>query len=598
MHEQMLLGVAGIVALGIGAQWLAWRLKLPAILLLLICGIFAGPVSGLLNPDGLFGELLFPLVSVSVAVILFEGGLNLRFRELRGVGGVVVRLATLGVLITWVLASTAAWLLLSMSPSTALLLGAVLVVSGPTVIMPLLRQVRPAGQVGSIVKWEGIINDPLGAILAVIVFELILAGGSQAGTAQAILSMAAALLFGSVIGVAGAVIMMLLLRKYLIPDFLQNPVALMVVVLCYATADMLQSEAGLLAVTVMGLVLANQKYVSVKHISDFKEDLRVILISSLFIILAARLPIADGRMGSIHGWIFVAVLILLVRPLSVLASTAKSSLKRADRIFLGWMAPRGIVAAAIASVFAIRLGEHGIPGSEQLVPVTFQVIIGTVAVYGLTALPLARRLKVAEPNPQGVLLVGAHSWAREIAQKLLEENYKVALIDTNWNHVTAARSMGLTAHLGNVLSEKLLHEMQLNGIGKLLAVTPNDNVNSLAALHFVHLFSRASVYQLAPDRAGPDDARPKDLRGRYLFAADANHSTISKRFADGAVIKKHSVTEEFNLDGLHKLYGENALPLFIIDESGALNVCVAGDEPSVRVGDHLISLVTPTEGQA
>lgn len=597
MHEQMLLGLAGIVALGIGAQWLAWRLKLPAILLLLIGGIFAGPVSGLLNPDKLFGELLFPLVSVSVAIILFEGGLNLRFRELKGVGGVVVRLATVGVLVTWALASAAAWLLLSMSLSAALLLGAVLVVSGPTVIMPLLRQVRPAGQVGSIVKWEGIINDPLGAILAVIVFELILAGGSQAGTSQAILSMAAALGYGSLIGVVGAVVLMLILRKYLIPDFLQNPAALMLVVLCYATADVLQSEAGLLAVTVMGLVLANQKYVSIKHISDFKEDLRVILISSLFIILAARLSFADGQMGSIAGWVFVAVLILLVRPLSVLASTAKSSLKRADRIFLGWMAPRGIVAAAIASVFALRLSEQGVPGSELLVPVTFQVIIGTVAVYGLTALPLARRLKVAEPNPQGVLFVGAHTWAREIAMKLLEENYKVALIDTNWSHVTQARSMGLTAHLGNVLSEELLHEMQLNGIGKLLAITPNDNVNSLAALHFVQLFSRANVYQLAPGQADPDNARPEDLRGRYLFAADADQATISMRFADGAVIKKHSITEEFNLESLHKLYGENALPLFVIDESGALKVCVAGDKPSLRVGDRLISLVTPAEGQ-
>lgn len=597
MHEQMLLGLAGIVALGIGAQWLGWRLKLPAILLLLICGIVAGPVTGLLDPDKLFGELLFPLVSVSVAIILFEGGLNLRFRELKGVGGVVVRLATLGVLVTWALASAAAWLLLSMSLSAALLLGAVLVVSGPTVIMPLLRQVRPAGQVGSIVKWEGIINDPLGAILAVIVFELILAGGSQAGSSQAILTMAAALGYGCLIGVAGAVIMMVLLRRYLIPDFLQNPAALMLVVLCYATADVLQSEAGLLAVTVMGLVLANQKYVSIKHISDFKEDLRVILISSLFIILAARLSFADGQMGSITGWIFVAVLILLVRPLSVLVSTAKSSLKRADRIFLGWMAPRGIVAAAIASVFALRLTEQGVPGSELLVPVTFQVIIGTVAVYGLTALPLARRLKVAEPNPQGVLLVGAHSWAREIAIRLVEEGYKVLLIDTNWNHVTKARSMGLTAHLGNVLSENMLHEMQLNGIGKLLAVTPNDNVNSLAALHFVHLFSRAAVYQLAPGQAGTDDAHPKDLRGRHLFAADADHATIDKRFADGAVIKKHSVTEEFNLDGLRKLYGEDALPLFVIDESGALKVCVAGDKPSLRVGDRLISLVTPAKGQ-
>jgi NhaP-type Na+/H+ or K+/H+ antiporter len=595
LHEYLLIGLAAIIALGIGAQWLAWRLHLPAILLLLISGVVAGPVVGLLNPDELFGDLLFPLVSVSVAIILFEGGLNLRFRELRGVGRVVFHLATYGVLVTWLLTSVIAWLLLGMSWPTAVLLGAVLVVSGPTVILPLLRQVRPSGRIGPVVKWEGIINDPLGAILAVIVFELIVAGGTDVGSAHAVLSMAAALVYGSLVGLAGAAVIMVLLRRYLIPDFLQNPVSLMVVVLCYATADSLQSESGLLAVTIMGLVLANQRYVSVKHITEFKEDLRVILISSLFIILAARLPLEDGRFGDVAGWIFVAALILVVRPAATLAATLRSKLKRAERVFLGWMAPRGIVAAAVASVFAIRLEEMNLPGSEQLVPVTFQVIIGTVAVYGLTSLPLARRLKLAKPNPQGLLLVGAHRWARAIAEKLTEEQFPVRLIDTNWANVTAARNMGLAAHLGNVLSENLQYEMQLDGIGRLLALTPNDDVNSLAALHFVDLFGRVGVYQLPPGEAGTKNARPEHLRGRYLFDSEATSEVLNRRVRAGDIIKKHSVTEEFKLDDLRTRYGTEALPLFTIGESGDLRVCTADSEVTLKPGEAVISLVTPSD---
>ncbi len=593
MHEHLLIGLAAIIALGIGAQWLAWRLRLPAILLLLIAGVVVGPVAGLVNPDELFGDLLFPLVSVSVAIILFEGGLNLRFRELHGGGRVVFQLATIGVLVTWILTSAAAWLLLDMAMPMAVLLGAVLVVSGPTVILPLLRQVRPSGQVGSIVKWEGIINDPLGAILAVIVFELIVAGSSESGTSHAIWAMISALLSGSALGLTGATIIILLLRRYLMPDFLQNPVSLMVVVICYAAADAIQSESGLLAVTIMGLVLANQRFVSVKHITEFKEDLRVILISSLFIILAARLPLDDGRVGSIAGWIFVVTLILLVRPAAVLFATASCSLKRTERLFLAWMAPRGIVAAAVASVFAIRLEELNFVGSEQLVPVTFQVIIGTVAVYGLTALPVARRLKVAKPNPQGVLFVGAHSLARAMAEKLLEERFKVVLIDTNRANVTTARNMGLEAHLGNVLSENLQYEMQLDGIGKLLALTPNDEVNSLATLHFVDLFGRVHVYQLPPEETATKDSRPEHLRGRYLFGSAADIASITQRFLAGDVVKKHSITEEFDLDSLRDRYGQNALPLFIIGETGDLRVCVAADHPTVKPGDAVISLVSP-----
>ncbi|UCG61885.1 MAG: cation:proton antiporter [Candidatus Zixiibacteriota bacterium] len=594
MSEHLLIGLASIIVLGILAQWLAWRLHLPAILLLLVFGIIAGPVTGILKPDLVFGETLFPLVSVSVAIILFEGGLSLKLSELRKGGAVIRNLVTIGILVTWLLTATAAYLIAGLQLETALLIGALLVVSGPTVIIPLLRQVKPRGHIGSIVKWEGIVNDPIGAILAVLVFEVIISGGASTGVV--IGGVLKAFLLGSIIGLLGAAVIVIFLKRYLVPDFLQNPVSLMLVVICYVVSNAIQTESGLLAVTVMGVALTNQKYVSIRHILEFKENLRVLLIASLFIILAARLDAAQLMLASPLNWLFVAMLIFLVRPAAVWASTFDAGLKKSERHFLAWMAPRGIVAAAVASVFAIRLGEVGHPDAAKLVTLTFQVIIVTVAVYGLSAPRVARRLKVSQRDPQGVLFAGAQNWAREMAAILKKNGYEVALVDSNYDNIAECRRMGLTAHYGNVLSEELMYNLQLDGIGRLLAVTPNDEVNSLAALHFDDIFGSSEVYQLPPVTTGksakPDDM-PKHLRGRFLFNPEANFTYLSTLFERGAILKKNSMTEEFGYDSFIVKYGEQALPLFVISESGKLTVCTAATAPSPKPGQAIISVVKP-----
>ena len=596
MGEEILIGLATIIILGILAQWFAWRLHLPAILLLLIFGIIAGPVSGLVDPDHVFGELLFPLVSVSVAIILFEGGLNLRLRELRSAGGAIRNLTTIGILITWILITALAYLMLRIDLGKSLLVGAILIVSGPTVIMPILRQIRPRGQVGSIVKWEGIINDPIGAIIAVLVFEVIMVGGMEAGGGLIVSGVLKALGFGVGFGILGAGLIVILLRKYLIPDFLQNPVALMIVVMIFVVSNHMQGEAGLLAVTVMGIALTNQRYVSIKHIFEFKETLRVILISSLFIILAARLPIKEILFSNPLNWIFVAILILIVRPLMVFASTPGTGLKINEKLFLSWMAPRGIVAAAVVSVFAIKLSEVGVRGVDILVQVVFQVIIGTVTIYGLTAPFAARKLKVASAEPQGILFAGAQSWTLDLALMLKEEGFAVVMVDSNWGNITRARSKGINAFYGNILSENLFYDLPLDGIGKLLAVTPNDEVNSLAALHFEDVFGSSEVYQLPPraiKNNGDDDKFPKHLRGRYLFDEEADFRYIVSRFQSGAIVKKTPITEEFDLEDFNAKYNYSAIPMFIIRESGRLQVVTAQDTPVSKAGQTLISLVDP-----
>ena len=595
MSEHHLLGLASILIVGIAARWIAWRLHLPSILLLLICGIVAGPVTGFLRPDELFGELLLPVVSLSVGIILFEGGLSLSVRDLREVGGVVRNLVTLGVLVTWVLTAAAVHWIIGLEWILAVLFGAILVVTGPTVIIPLLRHVRPSGQVRTIVKWEGILNDPIGALLAVLVFELILAGGFTGQADEAASLFFSSVLIGCVVGVVFAGLMLLLLKFYLLPDFLQNAFSLTMVVSAFTVSNELRTESGLLATTVMGIALANQRVSAVKHIVEFKENLRVLIISSLFIILAAKLDLNDLYEISVPGFFFLLVLLFVIRPAAVWVSCLGSNVKRPERIFLAWMAPRGIVAAAVSSIFAARLVEAGYEDAGKFIPLAFFVIIGTVAVYGLSAFTVAKRLNLAEPEPQGVLFVGAQPWARRIALALKDAGFAVALVDSNRAHISAARLEGLKAHYGEILSEHVLDEIDLYGVGKLLAVTPNEEANSLAALHFSEIFGRKEVYQLAPD---PGDLGPRrsvsvhHLNGRLAFSKLLGHGGLEERFRGGAELKSTKLSEKFDYAAFQARYG-HALPLFRISKAGRLNVVTGDSFTEPRPGETLLALVDP-----
>jgi len=593
--ETHLIGIASVIALGIGAQWLAWRVHLPSILLLLVVGFLAGPITGLLHPDELFGELLLPVVSIAVAIILFEGGLSLSLRELREVGSVFLKLISLGALVTWGASAALAWLVFGLSPSLALLLGAILVVTGPTVIMPLLRHLRPRRRVGNTLKWEGIVIDPIGAILAVLVFEVILATSDPGeATGMAALGVLKALGGGSGIGLVGAAVLVVALQRYWVPDFMQNPVTLMVVVLAYTAANHIQPESGLLAVTIMGVVLANQRAVTVKHIVEFKENLRVLLIAVLFIVLTARLSLASFADLGWNVALYLGLLIVVVRPLAVALSTLKSTLSWRERAFVAWLAPRGIVAAAVSSLFTLRLAEAGYPQADQLIALTFAVIAGTVTIYGLTAAPIARRLGVADPNPQGVLFIGAQPWARAIAQTLWNAGYPVRLVDDNWAAIAAARQAGLPTFYAGVLQEYVLDEIELEGIGRLVALTPNDEVNALAALHFMEVFGRSEVYQLSPDGVtDEEELLPKHLRGRFLFGSDVTYSTLESRFNEGASVKRTPLTEEFSFDDFQSHYGDRATPLFVVKSTGNLEVFVAEEAltPDPQPDDALIAWV-------
>jgi NhaP-type Na+/H+ or K+/H+ antiporter len=556
--------LALILVLGVGAQWLAWRMRLPSILMLLIFGFLAGPILHIIDPDKLFGDMLTPMVSLFVALILFEGGMSLRIADLRQVGHVVRNLVTIGALLTGIIAALSGHWLLNLQWPLSVLLGSILLVTGPTVIGPLLRFVKPAGQVGPILRWEGIVIDPIGAMLSVLMFEAIHVESLRHATHVLALESLRTAGVGCGIGAAAALILILLLSRFWIPDHLQSPVALALVAAAFIASNQLQPESGLFTVTVMGIVLANQKRAAVHHIAEFKETLSLVLIASLFIILGARVQLASVLRAGPRGLLFLAVLVVIARPLSVWICTFRSGLSWREKAFLCAMAPRGIVAAAVSSVFALRLRDAQIPGSELLVPYTFVVIVGTVIIYGLTAKLIARRLKLSAPTEHGCLIAGANPLARAVGAALQEAGHPVLLVDTNRSEINKTRLAGLPTFYGSIIAPDVLEKLDLSGLGKLLALTPNDEVNSLAALRFTRVFGRSNVYQLPPLTTGKtaSDVVP-ELRGRPLFGESHHFATLADRLEKGETIKKTLLTPEFDAKAFTQTHPD-AVPLFLL----------------------------------
>ena len=539
MPEHIVVGLIFILSAGMLAQWISWRFGLPSILLLLVFGFVLGPVTNFLQPDEVLGDILFPFVSLSVAIILFEGGLTLKFKELKSVGMVVLRLLIIAIPVTLILASLFAYFIIGLSLSISILFGSILVVTGPTVILPLLRQIKPNSKINSILKWEGIVNDPIGALIAIIVFEAILASGFQEMTTIAIIGVLKTIFLSSLLGAVGAVVFVFFVRKDWIPEYLQNGVALASALLVFVISNFFQKESGLFAVTIMGIVIANQKKITISHIIEFKENLRLILISVLFVILAARLNLETLESLGWTSIIFAILLIIVVRPAAVFISTVGTSLTIKEKIFISSMAPRGIVAAAVSALFALELQNAGIKEASVLVPLTFMVIIATISVYGLSAAPFAKKLKLALPNAQGCLIVGASQFSREMAKVLQDNNFKVVMVDTNWRNVSLARMDGFKTYHGSVTSDYILDEIDYFGLGKMLSMTPNDEVNSLAAINYSKVFGGDQVYQLASTLKEKEDREEvaKELKGKILFGKQANYQKLNELIQRGYKIK-------------------------------------------------------------
>ncbi len=574
--EHTIAALAGIAVCGIACQWLAWRVQLPAILFLLLAGILAGPAFGWLDPDVLFGDLLFPMVSLAVAVILFEGSLTLRLQDIRGLERVVRRLVSTGLVTTWIVVALAARAFMDFSWELSFLFSALVVVTGPTVIVPMLRTVRPNARIAEVLRWEGIVIDPIGALLAVLVYDFIVARGAGAAIGHTILTFGLIVGAGSAIGVGAGYALGWLLRTHLLPDYLRSVASLAVVCAAFATSNLVQAESGLLAVTVMGVWMANMKNVPLEDVLGFKETLSVLLISVLFIVLAARLRFDQLTVLGMGAVGVFAVLQFVARPLKVAVATYGSSLTWRERALLGWIAPRGIIAAAVSALFAPRLQEIGFDKADLLVPLTFVIIIGTVVLQSATARSIARVLNVAEPAPRGVLIIGANPVARAIGKALNDSGFSVLLTDTFWEYVSAARHAGLKTFFGSAVSDEADRQLDMVGIGQLLALSPQPDLNRLAILRYRPEFGRASVYRLSAMKATKNSTEGH-VRGedRILFGDEETYARLAERLASGGEIRITKLTSEFGRKDFESR-NPNALMLFGVDERDRLHFAVAG----------------------
>ena len=582
--NDLLLGIGLVLVLAVGSQLLARALGLPAIVVLLPVGFIAGILTDDVRPSDLLGSLYQPFVSVTVGVILFEAGLRLSFRDVTPrVRPVVVRLVSVGALLTWLAITGAVALLFGgLGADVPLLIGAILVVSGPTVVLPLLTFIRPARDVRSVLKWEGVVIDPLGALLGVIVFQIARTGGSNGWHPGELLL---SLVVGALVGAVGAGLLWLLLPRLgrLAPrQMAASTLALAVAAL--VAADLIRDDTGFLATLLMGVFLANQRSIDVRQAVQFHETLVQLLIGVLFVMIAASVSPSDVKHVLAGSLALVAIMILLIRPAAVALSSWRSSLDIRERAFVAWMAPRGIVAGATASAFGLALATAGIEGADKILPIVFVVIFATVVVYGLTGSLVARRLHVAGAQGTLVLIVGGHEPARAIGSALRDAGVGVRL----WAGPAAqpaAHAAGLDAASGRILVDSLNRETELEEVTDALLLSRSDDFNALAAAELRNELGHGHVYRIAPSPDEPDLLSPAtsaDVLGPKALTL----AQLSGRLAEGARFVATTV------DGDHELAlgGEPEL-LFVVGRGGDLRAAVDHAIPGARGGDTVIALV-------
>jgi NhaP-type Na+/H+ or K+/H+ antiporter len=589
--------VIPLVAVGlisIACQYLAYKIKMPAILPLLVAGILVGPVTGIIDADRLFGDLLFPIVSLSVAIILFEGALTLRFADLGGHGSMVRNLCTLGTLITWMVAAPIAHFALDISWQMAFLFGAIITVTGPTVIVPMLRTVRPSSKISNILRWEGIIIDPIGALLAVLVFEYIIS--TQNALSHTLYAFGLTLGVGLGIGAAVGYLLGLILRNSWVPHYLENTAVLTLMLGAFAISNLIAHESGLLTVTVMGMFLANMKNVDVDDILEFKETLSVLLISGLFILLASRIELAS-IVGLGWGSVLVLLVIMFVaRPLAVFASSWKTGLTWRELALLSWIAPRGIVAAAVSALFSLKLEALGYAQAELLVPMVFLVIITTVVVQSLTSIKVAEYLQVRAPEPNGFLIFGGGLFCRLFAKELLAQDIPVRLTDTNWDAMRWARMDNIPTYFGNPMSEHAARTLDLSVFGKVLVMSPYRQLNPMVTYHFEHEMGKGTVLGLSNNE---QQQRPShQVSESYakklgLFTEDVTYGRLAGLAAKGATIKTTRLSETFSYDDYKSQYGDRSLRLCAIDAHGRVLVYTTANNIKPKADWRIISLIYP-----
>ena len=583
-----MIELGGIIILGILAQWFAWKLKIPAILPLLLIGLLVGPISAeFLSSDvtkwiepiwngeeGLFaGKNLYYFVSLSISIILFEGGLTLKFKEIKNVGPLVItKLITLGSLVTFFGAAVGAHFIFSLSWEMSFLFSSLIIVTGPTVITPILRNIPLRKDISAILKWEGILIDPIGALVAVLVFEFISVGAGQEYTKTALVEFGKIVLFGSTFGFTFAHALNFTINKKWIPHYLLNVVSLASVLGVFILSDTFAHESGLLAVVIMGMVLGNSKSSYLKDLLYFKESLSVLLISILFILLSANINFKDLML--IYNWetiILFAVVVFIIRPAAVLLSTYNSTLSLKEKIFISWVGPRGIVAAGIASLFGITLVNKGVKDSEFITPLVFMIVMGTVLLNATTARFIAKSLGVFLKKSNGILIIGASEVSQLIARYLKDNNRHVVLIDSNQTNIANALNLGLDALTVDIYSDTLKDNIELNDIGYLMALTGSADINQIAIEKFKDDFGENGSFRLITREEKSD---PTNNPKEGLFSHTDDFALLTNAAKTYPLINEVKVNDHqhFKLLINQIIKDKNMIPLFLKTKKGDLTI--------------------------
>ncbi|WP_117879991.1 cation:proton antiporter [Aureibaculum luteum] len=594
-----MIELAGIIILGILAQWVAWKLKIPAILPLILIGLLVGPIAAeFLSEDGtkwiepiwngkegLFpGESLFYFVSLAISIILFEGGLTLKLNEIKNVGPVITKLITIGSVVTFFGAAMAAYYIFNLSWQISFLFSALIIVTGPTVITPILRNIPLKKDVSAVLKWEGILIDPIGALVAVLVFEFISVEGGGEFTKTALVEFAKIVLFGFTFGFTFAHALNFIINKKWVPHYLLNVLALASVLGVFVLSDTFAHESGLLAVVVMGMVLGNSNSPYLKELLYFKESLSVLLISILFILLSANINFEDLLL--IYNWktaLLFAIVVFIIRPIGVFLSTYNSSLKLNEKIFISWVGPRGIVAAGIASLFGLKLAKNGVSGAEYITPLVFMIVLGTVLLNATTARIFAKLIGVFLTKSEGILIVGASKISRLIGHYLESNGRHVVLIDSNQNNINKARELGLEAINSDVYSDKLADNIELNDVGYLMALTANSEINNYVIDKFKNQFGENGTFRLVSTTEMKDEqSNPKE----GLFSHTNDYNSLNKVANNYPSINEIKLESKEHFERLIERTenDEEIVPLFIKNKMGVLEI-IPSNNKNVKIAE-------------
>ena len=586
-----MLELAGIIILGILAQLIAWKFKIPAILPLILTGLFVGPFSTMFSADGnkwiepvwngeygLFpGESLFNFVSLSIALILFEGGLTLKKDEIKSVGPVIYKLITVGALITMVTAGIAAHFIIGLNWPLSFLFSSLIIVTGPTVITPILRNLPLKKDISTVLKWEGILIDPVGALVAVLVFEFITIGGDHGSeyTKETLVEFGKIIVIGFSIGFTSAYVFATALKQRWIPHYLLNVVALALVLGVFVLSDLFAHESGLLAVVIMGMVLGNMNIAALKDVLYFKETISILLISILFILLSANINLSDLEL--IYNWnslILFGFVVLIVRPIGVFFSSRKSALSRNEKIFISWVGPRGIVAAGIASLFGLKLTMQGVENANYITPLVFMIVLGTVLLNATTAKIVARITGVLLKKSEGILIVGASDPSRLIASYLKNNNRRVVLIDSNRANISKAKEEGLEAFESDIYADEIFENIELNDIGFLLALTGSPAINEYALNKLKGTFGEEGAFRLI---SGKEMQDPNNNPEEGLFSQTDDFINISEVVRDYPMINEVKIDSyEHYLTIMEATMKEiKTIPVFVKDVDNKIHIIPA-----------------------